>query len=334
MAYSNSSMTFNEIKRSLVIHGNLAPVALDYLGSIPEPLLHHRQHRLRHPWSLYKISVDQVFTSFADVVERCDRIRSFVSTTDESRQFELLMSSYKNFLYTLREHIDDCYLVFKTLVPAQASKPARFQRQFLENAGFKELEPFEHAISWYVRDHLSPLVNTLKHHQGRLRWIYFHGSNQLRPGYYLEQVGDDGAVGPAETIHKGNTAFSFCRDIKLHLFALYYISEKVVDAVSKTVEESSSLKLNPTNRIQATEFRQALESVAKIELDVFPNELHESCALVELLTADGDTRLRLSYPEDVPNKSFPAVLTISGVPMWADDFTRTFRLPYWQPGKQ
>lgn len=324
-------MTFTDITRSLAIHGNLAPVALDYLGNIPEHLLHHRQHRLRHPWSLYKISVDQVFTSFTDVLERHDRIRKFVSTADESREFELLMSSYKSFLYTLREHIDDCYLVFKTLVSIAASKPVRFQRQFLKNAGFKELQPFEEAIAWYLTGHLSPLVNTLKHHQGRLRWIYFHGSNQLRPGYFLEQVGKEGAVGPSETIHNGNTAFSFCRDIKLHLFALYFISEKVVDAISKTVEESSGSKLNPTSRVQATEFRQALESVAKIELEVFPNELNVECALVEVVTNGGDTQLRLTFPETAPNRAFPSVLTISGFPMWADEFTRTFRLPYWQP---
>ena len=321
-----------EIKRSLTTHGNLAPVALDYLGSIPENLLYHRQHRLRHPWSLYKISLDQVFTGFEDVVERHRKIQSFVSTPDETRQFQLLMSSYKNFLYTLREHIDDCYLVFKTLVAPKSSKPSRFQTQFLRNAGFKELEPFEDAIAWYKQDHLAPLVNNLKHHQGRLRWLYFHGSGEFRPGYFLEQVGDDGAVGPSQTIHKNNTAFSFSRDIKLHLYAVYFISQKVVDVlVSRVAAESADFTLSPKNRVRADEFKQTLESVSGLELDVFPNELYEPCALVELTTNEGDTSLRLSYPEDLPDKSFPKMLTISGVPMWADDFTRTFRLPYWQP---
>ncbi len=118
-------MTLTEIKRSLTTHGNLAAVALDYLGGIPERLLYHHQHRLRHPWSLYKISLNQMFTGFEDVIERYGRIRDSVSTSDESRQFELLMSSYKNFLYTLREHIDDCYLVFKSLVPPALQQNCR-----------------------------------------------------------------------------------------------------------------------------------------------------------------------------------------------------------------
>lgn len=319
--------------RSIEFHGNLAPVALDYLGNIPDNLLYHRQHRLRHPWSLYKISLDQVFTGFDDVVERYARIGEFVGTPDENRQFELLMSSYKNLLYVLREHIDDCYLVLKTLVPPDNAKPTGFQTHFLKKAGFQELEPFEKAIEWYLRKHLAPLVNNLKHHQGRLRWLYFHRSGDFRPGYFLEQIGDDGAVGPSQTIHKGNTAFSFCKDIKLHLYAVYYISEKVVDAVSTAIGRCSGAALNASNRVKADEFRQTLASIAEIELNVFPNEVEESCALVELVTTDGGTRLRLSYPEEVPDKNFPAPMTISGVPMWADDFTRIFRLPYWQPGQ-
>lgn len=73
-----------EIKRSLTTHGNLAPVALDYLGSIPENLLYHRQHRLRHPWSLYKISLDQVFTGFDDVVERYRKIPLLLNRIDSN----------------------------------------------------------------------------------------------------------------------------------------------------------------------------------------------------------------------------------------------------------
>jgi hypothetical protein len=77
------------------------------------------------------------------------------------------MNAYKDLLYSLREHIDDCYLIFKTLIPQQP-KAVRFQTQFLKNAGFRQLAVFEESIGWY-KAHLSPLVNTLKHHQGRLR---------------------------------------------------------------------------------------------------------------------------------------------------------------------
>ncbi len=323
-------MNPTELTRSLKVNGNLAPVALDYLGSIPDSLLYHRQHCLRHPWSLYKISLNQVFTAFEDVLERYPTIRQFVGTPDENRQFELLMNSYKSLLYTLREHIDDCYLVFKSLVPPQIAEPTRFQAEFLRKAGFQQLQTFENSIEWYLRRHLGPLVNNLKHHQGRLRWLYFHRPDDFRPGYFLEQIGDDGAVGPSQTIHRGNTAFSFCKDIKLHLYAVYYISLRLVDAVTKAIARCSGTTLTPSNRIKADEFKQTLVSVARIELNVFPNEIQEPCALVSLTGNDRDTSLRLSYPENVPNKNFPLQMTISGVPMWADDFKRIFRLPYFQ----
>jgi hypothetical protein len=32
------------------------------------------------------------------------------------------------------------------------------------------------------------------------------------------------------------------------------------------------------------------------------------------------------YPEEVPDKNFPALMTISGVPMCFDDFTRIFKI--------
>jgi len=114
---------------------------------------------------------------------------------------------------------------------------------------------------------------------------------------------------------------------------VYYISEKVVDVVSNAIRRCSGAALNVSNRVKADEFRQTLASIAEIELNVFPNEVEESCALVELVTTDGGIRLGLSYPEEVPDKNFPTPMTISGVPMWADDFTRIFRLPYWQPGQ-
>lgn len=323
-------MNPTHLTRSLAVNGNLSPVALDYLGSIPDSLLHHRNHCLRHPWSLYKISLDQVFTAFEDVLERFSRIRECVGTSDETRQFQLLMNSYRGFLYTLREHIDDCYLVFKTLIPPQTVKPTRFQAEFLKRANFKELPAFEKSIEWYLKEHLGLLVNALKHHQGRLRWLYFHRSDDFRPGYFLEQIGADGAVGPSQSIHKGNTAFSFCKDIKLHLYAVYYISQILVDAVMTAVARYSGSTLNPSVRVKADEFKQTLGSVAQIELNVFPNELEGPCALVSLTSTEEDTALHLSYPESAPNKNFPSQMKISGVPMWADDFTRTFRLPYFR----
>jgi hypothetical protein len=47
--------------------------------------------------------------------------------------------------------------------------------------------------------------------------IVLHNNDHVLPGYFVEGVFPDGAIGPNLPVHKGPTAFSYCRDIRFHI---------------------------------------------------------------------------------------------------------------------
>src|SRR5450755_4538388 len=122
-----------EITRSLAIDGTFRPEAVNFLGNIPDKALFHVQHGLRHPESLYQFSLDKVAAAFTRVAE------AYFSKTWEYRDqrsgaLDLgdLLHYQEDFLHVVREHLDDCYLVLKTLVdPAATRKGSRFAEEFV-----------------------------------------------------------------------------------------------------------------------------------------------------------------------------------------------------------
>lgn len=172
---------------------------------------------------------------------------------------------------------------------------------------------------------MSPLVNSLKHNHAQLQGFYFQGPDELRLGYFLEELGADRAVGPSTRVHKdGNSAFSFSRDLLINLYFLYQISEQLVSSASAYLRLKYKLTIMESKREEHTDIRRVVETAASIQQKFFPDELTKPCAVVELDPLK--SRVRLSYPKTPNEQKFPKLQLACF--MEPDAKSMTFKLPY------
>ncbi len=318
-----------KIIRSLLNDGHLAPSAVNYLINIPDAYLHHEKHGLRHPFSIYHVSLKRVTDAFEEVIQRYHAEVRIYSDKGEVKHYKNLLRAQRDLLYSLREHIDDCYSVFKTLIdPSLVPKKIIFTDKYLVAAKFKEIGTFNGEISYYKDDYLSPLVNSLKHGHARLQGLYFHTSDEIRIGYYLEEMGRDGVVGPSVRVHRdGNSAFSLSRDIIFNLTALYHVSEKLVDSLKRYLGQNYSFNLLPLKQDESIDVKQMIESAYNIEQKFFPDELMKPCAKITLESDNNDSKFTLVYPSTPEEASFPEGLKMACF-MEPDSKSKIFKLPY------
>ena len=318
-----------KIIRSILQDGNFAPVAVNYLGNIPDTMSFHEKHGLRHPFSIYHVSLRAVTEGFTQVLEEySNELKNYSAETDV-KFFKKLLSAQRNLLYSLREHIDDCYSVFKTLVdPTHVTKKIVFTDKYLQAAEFKELDKFNKSIESYKQDYLSPLVNSLKHSHALLQGFYCHNPSHIRLGYYLEEMGKDTAVGPSTRVHKdGNSAFSFSRDLTLNLFNMYYISEQLVDSAQRFLKETYNFELLPAKQNEYADLKEVIEKAATVQQRFFQDELLKPCATISVESDSHDSRCVLSYPSTPVEGSFPIGLRMACF-MYPDSKSKIFKLPY------
>jgi hypothetical protein len=141
-------------------------------------------------------------------------------------------------------------------------------------------------------------------------------------------MGRDKVIGPSVRVHKdGNSAFSFSRDIIFNLFALYDVSEKLVDSVRRYLKHNYKLDLLPAKQDERAGVKQIIESGSKVEQKFFPDELVKPCATVSLKSDSKDSKLILIYPTNPKEHSFPANLKIACF-MEPDSKSKIFKLPY------
>jgi hypothetical protein len=317
-----------KIVRSILDDGNLAPTAVNYLVNIPDDYLYHEKQNLRHPFSIYHVSLRAVTEAFEEVIQKYNHELELYLEKNDVKFYKSLLHAQRELLYRLKEHIDDCYSIFKTLIdPALVTKRLRFTDKYLIAAKFKELDVFNNSISYYKDDYISPLVNSMKHNHARLRGFYFYGSDEIRLGYYLEEMGKDRAIGPSPLVHKdGNSAFSFSRDIPFNLFALYHISEQLIAAVKSFLKLTYNFDLLPSISAGYDEIRQVVENARAIEQKFFPDELLKPCAVVSVESTSNNSTCTLSYPDNSKEHSFPQELRMTCF-IYAEK-GETFKLPY------
>ena len=122
-----SSGVYSKVKitRHLDRDGTLGPLALNYLAGISAEHLFFREQRLRHLASIYNLSIDKLTKAFVAVVDRyaADTSR-FRIEPNGGFNLQDLCANQEDLLRCLQEHLDDCFLILKTLVD-----PSNHRRQ-------------------------------------------------------------------------------------------------------------------------------------------------------------------------------------------------------------
>jgi hypothetical protein len=207
--------------------GGLLPVAMETLSLDFETELFNLEYHLRHPYGIYNNSLSRVFSRFRDFLDQLTNVGRIDVLADKSNtQWNTrLLSSLELLLFSLMEHMDDCENILRC-----------FFSPTINLANENCFKGYQSEVNTY-RTHIGKVVNLIKHKQGRLRTIGMITEEAITMGYFVEGVADDGSLGPSQIIHKnGSTAFSFSRNIRYHLYNLFFVSEilsKVIYIKSK-----------------------------------------------------------------------------------------------------
>ncbi len=216
-------------------------------------------------------------------------------------------------LDALMEHIDDCNGIIRSFY--SSSSDPNFK---------KHLKEFKKRVAPY-RDHIGLIDNYIKHHQGRLRLIAFSWLNGSSIGYFVEGPVSSNGLGPVSKIHPGeNTAFSYNRDIPLHLCNLYAVSSNLAAVLHSVDNRLTPLKKNDCSIEKSSELSKALSMAACLPLSFFEDEL---CKSVPSIT-ESSKRFTVEYPtKKAKPLAIPERVRL-GVTYQGDGNTRTFTMPY------
>jgi len=315
-----------KIKRNLDRDGTLGPLAVSYLAGIPQQRVFFREQQLRHPASIYNLSLEKLTKAFVAVLEgyATDTTR-FSVEPNGGFDLKALLEAQEHLLRCLQEHLDDCYLILKTLVNPATTRVKTIQAdQYVVDSKLPGAKAFMQATADYKTS--LKIANRLKHNQGRLRGFGIYPGDGVYLGYFLEEPDKAGVLGPSPEIHPDRGAFSFARDLKWRFFLVYSLSENLVKAVERALMglHHAPLERAAPRQQQTEDWNHLVTAISKIPRAIFPRELHANMATVQL-TDDG-RELAIKFPDRVrivyPPFSGRAVVSTVG-----DGFSTQFKVP-------
>jgi hypothetical protein len=313
-----------EITRSLSTDGNFCPAAANILGEIPRNALFFVQHQLRHPNSIYSLSLGKVGEAFTKLAEAyLSKMEEYRSSTLNGLEMSELLRDQESFLRSLQEHLDDCYLILKTLVdPASATRKPIFADKYVIENKLRGARSFQNALVDYKR--ALRIANKLKHQQGRLRGVAIQMPRGRHLGYFLEEPDPLGRIGPSPEIHPDQGCISFARNLTWHLFNVYLCSEKLVAAIGTALSALYGTSLQPKISIGDQKWDHVVSLACRIPQAFFPKEVRKHAASFRC-DASGQT-LTIRFPEDV-KLAFPPQVRVICCTV-GDGHSRNFKVPF------
>lgn len=323
----------NRLIRKLNRDGNIYPVVINYLKNLPESTLHYKDHKMRHPLSIYSISLEKVLNSFSLLLDELETIFK-IPITIENNQYQFnyslknITKLQEDLLLALLSHIEDLYHILKSIHPAvNASESSYFVEKWLKKVKHPTVERFTQNISDY-RQSFALIVNRVKHQHGQLRPIVFspikegiliydpitkihYNTNQHTikiVGYYIEGLQNDGSIGPDHEIHPNNTAISLNYDLKYHFAHLYILSLHLKTAIVQYLRKSHNIDLDKPRNVQIpnldnkVNLNAVASRISKLPCLYFENEFTQDTPEILYESKDNNIILTIDYPS--PHKFF------------------------------
>jgi hypothetical protein len=307
---------------------DLSPNVQKFLPVLPEEFFFHKDYNLKHPSAIYNSSISKIEASLKDFLDIYNRFTDVDFESVEKKYNSELTKNYKFFLYSLREHLDDCFHIVKCFTtPPRKENPDRNQAAWLKKNHYEITKDFFENIKPY-KDYIDQIVNELKHNNGSIQGTAFY--NEETPsehclGFFIANVIND-VYEPVEKIHPQiqgiYTAFSYRRDLTYNLYNVFLLSEEIINFLKKNTEINFNL-INPKST-KASDSKVVLyKQVMSMPLIHFPDEYIKP---VPSLSLTKQNTLKLEYPSQLtirPNKLNRVVTNHT-----ADGHTGTFRVPY------
>lgn len=282
--------------------------------------MYHQDKGLRAPFGIYAVSINNVLDAFVRVPPNLDQaLKSDLTSRRLAVDWDDdLLGAIQGLLYSLMEHLDDCESILKG-----------FLQPGVKHSKVEEVRNYERAISKY-RTHIGKVVNHIKHKQGRLRSIAFYEPDKPHLGYFVEGPTENGSLGPAPHIHKGgSTAFSYSRDLRLHLYALYFISEQLCQSIGEIAQFEEANRDIPISNDRR--FIELAGRISELPLVVFPDELDMDFPAISIEeTASQEYQLVASLKRRPRGlKTVPSPFQVVTF-YQTDGVTKAYRMPYGQ----
>lgn len=314
------------VARSKLQHGSVLPEAMNAIIAVPDSHLYHVAHRRRHPKSLYSRSLSHVANQWHDVLDKIERFQWMFTLTKKDDLLPDVINSYRSLLFSLYEHLDASHGCIRALIPPKGTSDPLLDTQFLDRAKVPGWVDFRSRVQPYVKHRIGAVVNSIKHNQAELSFLYLHHRDDIRAGYYVRDIQSSGALGPSTRVHTdGNSGFSFARDMLLHFWNLYFVSSELCALIHRVVPESKQEPLEPPDRSISIEFERLAQRVAVIPLAFFPDEVHMPCPLVRWNPAECE--LTIEMPGAVRPRRLPRTYQIL-CSMNVDLAHATNKIPY------
>lgn len=262
------------IVRCTEAHGSVLPSALGAIAAIPPEYLHHEAHGLRHPSSAYGTSIRLINAQWTKTLDDLVVLKTRYACGQHDDFLMDVVGSYSDLLHRLNEHFDACYSVLRSLGSPQGNRQPREHARYLEQVKQVGWKQFQNSTKTYRDCHLGLIVNSMKHAQGELCPMYFHSDTQFRPGFYLRGLLPKGVLGPDPRLHRGgNSAISFARDMLIHFWWLYRISDLLTVAITSYLDATYKYKLCPESVAQKEmEWAGVVSGCSRITPEFFPDE--------------------------------------------------------------
>jgi len=304
-------------------HGSFCPVAINILSQLPPSAVFNVPQHLRHPESIYRLSLEKIGTNYCAVVE-CflEKIRKYGGLPSPNNlEIDELLSHHEALLHTLQEHIDELWLILKTLVdPTTTSARALFADNYVIASKLPGAKSFQQAIATYKAS--LRIVNKLKHQQGCMRGVSMWTVRGPHFGYFLEEPDSAGVIGPSPEIHPDQRATSFARDLLLHFLNLYACSEKLRLAIQRVLN-SKGLNVKSASHPGFPLWEKVVDLALSIPDAFFPSEFRKGLPLIS--RESGSQKLTMRFPRRV-EPPIPKIVKVS-CSTKIDGHSPTFKTP-------
>jgi hypothetical protein len=280
------------------------------LEQIRAEMSRHEQLALRHPVAAYNVSV-------AAVADRLDNVLHLLPLvlSDAARDSDLLRA-YEALLQALREHIEACRGILKSLVP----DPAKFRKN-------PHVRRFDGAAREYSGQ-VGMLSGRLRHQGRRLVLMTAVLAGTRFGGYFVEAPLPRNTVGPDPEIHsEGLTAFSFNRDLKFHACNLLLISERLRMAVGALCGLAG---METCQKTAAHRLADAVEQIAALSDIYFPDEYERQRPVLSFFGENAEARLHVEFVSSAGWRPYAGQRFEVSLRYTGDGVTSKWKVPYTQ----
>jgi hypothetical protein len=302
----------------------IAPEAVAALSAEYGRPTHHLERGFRAPSAAYGVSLGALLPRFEAALSAVEAVLTGRPFEDRPnlRWDETYLEAYRLLLYALAEHLQDCRNILDTLFPLGT----RLSDASAAIAYTKAVEPYRRRIA--------PIVNHMKHKQGRMHSVISRGGAHVLLEYFVDGVGTDGTIGPAIEVHPdGQSAIDVWTDLRFHFAHVYILSFHLSRATESIMGEG--VDIEQESQVSEDGLASLANRIMRLPLFLTPDAVAPPLAAVHLRTwSDGSRRLRISYPEAgviLGELSEPMLTTARLV---GDGVSRTFAFPYMRKARE